>query len=213
MIVVLIVGGVLALVVTFPSTGASSSTTTTHSTSSVPRFKGLSLVNARSLARVRGGRVFVALRIPSHSVTGIVLSQTPNPTWPVGLVISSGDLANNKEVLPGERTSPVGSECAVAIWLSEDGNAYPLTCSGHRVNVGAWLFYARNRPSIMSLPRATSLARVTASLCHFKIGEPKGFNLSEETLPEQEDVFMLAAAYNGWRVPKGLSCAQPAASP
>jgi hypothetical protein len=121
-------------------------------------------------------------------------------------------LRNDSEVLPGETSPPVRHECAVTVWLAEDGNVYPLLCSGHRVNVGAWLFYARNRPSMMSLERTTTLARVTASLCHYKVGEPKGFNRTAESLPEQENVFMLAAAYNGWRVPRGLSCATVAAS-
>jgi hypothetical protein len=211
--VVLLASGVLAVAITFASTEGSPSTTTTSLVAGVPTFKGLTLTRARSLARARGGRLYVALTIPSSETVGTVLNQTPNPTWPVGLVVSSGRLRNDDEVLPGESAPPVERECAEAIWLSEDGNAYPLLCSGGRVNVGAWLFYSRNRPSIMSLSRATPLARVTASLCHYKIGTPKGFNLFEETLPEQENVFMLAAAYNGWQVPHGLSCARDAVSP
>jgi hypothetical protein len=174
----------------------------------VPKFKGLTLANARSLARLRDGRIYVALRVPSNAAVGTVVAQSPNPSWPVGLVVSSGPWHHDDAVLPGERTPPVRGECAQAVWLSEDGNAYPLLCSGHRVNVGAWLFYAKSHPSMMSLARTTPLSRVVASLCHFKVDQPQGFNNSEETLPEQENVFVLAAAYNGWSVPKGLNCAQ-----
>jgi hypothetical protein len=122
-------------------------------------------------------------------------------------------LRNDHEILPGESAPPVRRECAQTVWLAEDGNVYPLMCAGRRINVGAWLFYAHNRPSMMSLPRTTSMARVTASLCHYKVDAPRDFNLFAETLLEQENVFMLAAAYNGWRVPRGLSCAHGAASP
>jgi hypothetical protein len=199
----------LALVLAVVVTGGTPSTTTTYATppvSAVPTFKGLTLTNARSLARLRDGRVYVALRVPSRATAGTVVAQSPNPSWPVGLVVSSGPWSHDDAVLPGERTPPVRHECAQAVWLSEDGNAYPLLCSGHRVNVGAWLFYAKGHPSMMSLARTTSLSRVVASLCHFKVDEPQGFNDSEETLPEQENVFILAAAYNGWSVPKGLNC-------
>jgi hypothetical protein len=122
-------------------------------------------------------------------------------------------LRNDHEILPGESMPPVQRERAETVWLAEDGNVYPLLCSGRRINVGAWLFYAHNRPSMMSLPRTTSIGRAVASLCHYTVEAPRGFNLFEETLPEQENVFMLAAAYNGWRVPRGLSCAHAAVSP
>jgi hypothetical protein len=206
-LVILLTGGVLAVVFTFASTDGSPSTTTTSAAAAVPTFKGLTLAKARSLARARGGRVYIALQIPSGAPTETVLSQSPNATWPVGLVISDGPLRNDHEVLPGESVAPVARECAQTVWLAADGNVYPVLCSGGRVNVGAWLFYAHNHPSMMSLSRTTSVARMTASLCHFMVDAPKGFNLFEETLPEQENVFTLAAAYNGWRVPKGLSCA------
>lgn len=212
MLVILLAGGVLVVAFTFVSTDGSPSTTTSSSTSVVPSFKGLTLAKARSLARTRGGKVYLALQIPSKEPSETVLSQSPNPTWPVGLVVSSGPLHNDYEILPGESMPPVQRECAETVWLAEDGNVYPLMCSGHRVNVGAWLFYAQNDPSMMSLSRTTSITRVTESLCHYRTGEPKGFNLSDETLPEQENVFMLAVAYNGWQVPKGLSCASAAAS-
>jgi hypothetical protein len=212
-LVILLAGGVLGVAFAFASTDASPSATTTTSTAVVPAFKGLTLAAARTLARTRGGRVYVALQIPSSAPTETVLSQSPNPTWPVGLVVSEGPLRNDHEVLPGESVPPVKSECAQTVWLSEDGNVYPLLCSGHRVNVGAWLFYAHNRPSMMSLLRTTSIARATASLCHYKVDEPRGFNLFEETLPEQENVFTLAAAYNGWRVPRGLNCSNSATAP
>jgi hypothetical protein len=211
--VILLTGSVLVVAFTFASTEGSPSTTTTTPTARVPAFKGLSLAKARTIARTRGGRVYVALLIPSSSPTETVLSQSPSPTWPVGLVVSDGPLRNDHEVLPGESAPPVHSECAQTVWLSEDGNVYPLLCSDHRVNVGAWLFYAHNHPSMMSLVRTTSIARATASLCHYKVGEPKGFNLFAEALPEQENVFTLAAAYNGWRVPRGLSCANSAVAP
>lgn len=207
MVIALLVAAGLALVLTVVVTGRSRSTTTTYATPSVPTFKGLTLGNARSLARLRNGRVNVVLRVPSSVTAGTVLAQSPNPSWPVGLVVSSGPWPHDEAVLPGERTPPVRRECAVAIWLSEDGNAYPLLCSGDRVNVGAWLFYAKSHPSMLSLARATPLSRVIASLCHFKVDEPQGFNDSEETLPEQENVFTLAAAYNGWNAPKDLNCA------
>ncbi len=209
----LLAGGTLAVMSTFASSVAGTSTTTTTVAPSIPKFEGLALATARSLARSRGGSVYVALRIPSRAPTNTVLSQSPSDTWPLGLVVSNGPPRSSFEVLPGERLAPVRPECAQTVWLSEDGNVYPLLCSGERVNVGAWLFYARNRPSMMALARSASLSRVTASLCHYKVGEPRGFNRSPETLPEQESVFMLAAAYNGWRVPRGLSCATSAASP
>jgi hypothetical protein len=203
--VILFTSGVLAVAFTFSSNDASPSTT--RAASSVPTFKGLTLARARTIARARGGRVYVVIEIPSHAPAETVLSQSPNAGWPVGLVVSDGPLRNDHEVLAGERVPPVHGECAQTVWLSQDGNVYPLLCSGRRVNVGAWIFYAQNHPSMMSLMRTTSLARATASLCHYTVDEPKGFNLTEETLPEQESVFTLAAAYNGWRVPKGLSCA------
>lgn len=203
---ILLAGGVLAVAFTFASTDASTSTTTTTTTAVIPTFKGLTLAKARSVARLRGGRVYVVLQIPSSSPTETVLSQSQNSTWPVGLVVSDGPLRNDHEVLPGESVPPVQRECAQTVWLAADGNVYPLLCSGHRVNVGAWLFYAHNHPSMMSFMRATPIDRVTTSLCHYTVDEPKGFNLFEETLPEQENVFTLAAAYNGWRVPRGLSC-------
>jgi hypothetical protein len=211
-LVILVAGGVLAVAFTFASSDPISSGTTTTPSKVVPPFKGLTLAHARSLARTRGGRVYVALEIPSSQPTEIVLSQSPNPTWPVGLVVSDGPLRNDHEVLPGESAPPVRRECAETVWLTADGNVYPLVCSGRRVNVGAWLFYAHDHPSMMSLMRATSFARVTASLCHYTVGQPKGFNVFEETLPEQENVFTLAAAYNGWRVPRGLSCEHRAAA-
>jgi hypothetical protein len=206
----MLTSGALAVAFTFASTQGSPSTTTT-SVLSIPTFKGLTLAKARTVAHARGGRVYVLLQIPSSVPADTVLSQSPNPTWPVGLVVSEGPLRNDDEVLPGEKVPPVHGECAQTVWLSEDGNVAPLLCSGHRVNVGAWLFYAQNHPSMMSLMRTTSIARATASLCHYKVDEPKGFNLTDETLPEQESVFALAAAYNGWRVPRGLSCASSVA--
>jgi hypothetical protein len=211
-LVILLAGGVLAVAFTFVSTDGSPSTTTTSVSSVVPSFKGLTLAKARSVARRRGGKVYVVLRIPSKASSETVLSQSPTSTWPVGLVVSNGPLRNDHQILPGESMPPVERECAETVWLAEDGNVYPLMCSRHRVNVGAWLFYARNRPSMMSLSRTSTIARVTESLCHYMAREPKGFNLSDETLPEQESVFMLAAAYNGWHVPKGLSCESAAAS-
>jgi hypothetical protein len=212
-VAVLLAGGVFAVAFALASTDGSASTTTTSSASVVPSFEGLTLAKAQSLARTSGGRVYVALQIPSSEPTETVLSQSPNATWPVGLVVSDGPLKNDHAVLPGERTPPVQRECAQTVSLTADGNVYPLLCSGRRVNVGAWLFYASDRPSMMSLSRATTMARVTASLCRYRVGSPSGFNLFQETIPEQENVFMLAAAYNGWRVPRGLDCAHLAVSP
>lgn len=174
----------------------------------VPTFRGMMLAQAKRLALHQGGRVFVALRAPTKAVAGTVISQTPSLEWPIGLVVSSGPWRDDLAVLPGEGAAPVKPECAVAVTLSSDGNVFPLLCSNSRVNVGAWLFYARNRPSMMSLPRSASRARIIASLCNYRTGTPAGYNLTEETLPEQEDVFILADAYNGWHVPRDLNCAQ-----
>jgi hypothetical protein len=171
-VVTLLVAAALALVLAVVVTGGTPSTTTTYPTppvSAVPTFKGLNLTNARSLARLRDGPIYVALRIPSRAAAGTVVAQSPNPSWPVGPVVSSGPWSHDDAVLPGEHTPPVRRECAQAVWLSDDGNAYPLLCSGHRVNVGAWLFYAKSHPLMMSLARTTSLSRVVASLCHFKV--------------------------------------------
>ncbi len=206
-----LIAAALALVLAFSLTDGGPSTTNTTVTSrvfTVPRFKGLTLTNARSLARLRNGRVYVVVRAPSQTAEGTVVSQSLNSSWPVGLVVSSGPWRDDKAVLPGERTPPVRPECARAVWLSQDGNAYPLLCSGNRVNVGAWLFYARNHPSMMSIARSVPISRVIAALCRYTVGDPKGFNDGIETLPEQESVFTLAPTYNGWKVPKGHNCAQ-----
>lgn len=204
---------VALVVVGLITSDGSSSTTTTSRVRSVPTFRGLTLGEARALARRRDGRVYVVLRAPSSAPAGTVLSQEPNSSWPVGLVVSSGRWANDDAILPGERQAPLHPACAVAVALEQDGNVFPLSCSGDRVNVGAWLFYARNRPSMMSLARSTPFSRVLNSLCHYRVGDPVGFNLTVETLPEQESVFTLAAIYNGWRIPKNLDCASSRAAP
>lgn len=188
---------------------STSDTSPTSATSivTVPTFKGLTVTEAIRVARRRDGRVFVALRAPSNIASGTVISQTPSLEWPIGLVVSSGPWRNNETVLAGETTRPVEPECARPVTLTSDGNVFPLLCAHGRVNVGAWLFYSRLRPSMMSLARNASLSGIISALCDFHRDVPAGFNTSSETLPEQEDIFLLAEAYNGWRVPKDLDCA------
>lgn len=194
------------LVASLTSSTGGASTTTTASVLPVPTFRGLTLVEARALARRRHGRIYVVLRAPSGVPAGTVLGQDPNPAWPVGLIVSSGPWRNDAAILPGERQAPVHPECAVPVRLEQDGNVVPLSCSRGRVNVGAWLFYSRNHPSMMSLKRSTPFARVLYSLCHFRVDHPAGFNVTAETMPEQQSVFTLAALYNGWRAPKNVDC-------
>ena len=181
---------------------------TAGGTTSVPRFRGLTVASARRLATRDHGRVEVVLRVPSHrEPEGRVVSQTPT-SWPVGLVVSTGPLSTRDATLAGEATGPVGSECAPSVQLSADGNAGPLLCGRDVVDVGAWLFYARTRPRLFSLGREASVAAIAAAACD----AASGGGASVLSLPERVSIYELARAYSGWRTPVAARAATVFAS-
>ena len=184
---------------------ASAATTPTFpSIAGFPNFKGMTLGEARTVAKQHHGSVIVQVTVPSSAASGIVLAQSPTPVWPVRLVVSSGPWRDEWTVLPGAHGPPLKKECAVAISLTEDGNAYPLLCPGGRVNVGAWLFYEQLRPPIMALKRDATPRQVFTQLCDLRPNMPKNYSLNL-TLPEYENSYFLVAAYYGWNLPVAAS--------
>jgi hypothetical protein len=182
-------------------TASAATMTSLPSFAGFPNFKGMTLAEARTVASKHHGSVIVQVTVPSSTASGIILGQGPNPQWPVRLVVSSGPWRNDWAVLPGAHNSPVKKECVVPVLLTEDGNAFPLLCHGGRVNVGAWLFYGQLRPSIMAMERNATPRQVFTQVCNLLPDMPKGFNLNL-TLPEYENSYSLAAAYNGWKFPE-----------
>jgi len=176
---------------------AGTSTTTYPIQDHTSYFVGMSLTKAEHAARRLHGRVYVDLRIPSAARPGIVLSETLNP-WPVGLIVSTGPLKDPFGALPDALAPPARGECDVVIDLTEDGNAQPLTCRGGHVNVGAWLFYAELRPSLMHLSSHATRSQIVVAICTVRSNHPPGYNIGGVTLPELVSEFELAVAYNDW---------------
>jgi hypothetical protein len=121
-----------------------------------------------------------------------VISESP-PETGNELVVSTGPLTNPSGGLRGAAGPPVTRECTATIHLTEDGNAYPLTCHDSHLNVEAWDFYAALRPPTMRLRRNLSACQVAAHI--------PGARMST---PEDISAFKLANIYYGWHVPIGL---------
>lgn len=159
----------------------------------VLNFVGLTLVEARALARRCRQRLGYVLKVASPAPPGTVISQS-QPYTGNSLVVSAGPPTNKRAVLRGAAGSPVSTECTATITLTEDGNAYPLTCYGSHVNAEAWDFYAALRSPIMRLPRKQTVCQVAAHISDSRLSSP-----------EQYSAFELANVYNGWHVPDGLA--------
>ncbi len=199
-----VAAGVVVLVVLargdrFATTGSTSTSTvaSTSASGAIPSFVGLTLDQARARARHHGGRVEVELWAPSSRARDDVLSQAPT-SWPVGLVVSTGPWTTPHAALPGEKSGPIASECAVVVHLEADGNVTPLLCGARHVDVGAWIFYSKGRPLLLTLARDATRPEIEAALC---ASPPKGGPTSNLTLPERLSVYTLARAYNGWTTP------------
>jgi hypothetical protein len=140
--------------------------------------------------------------MPSYAPVGDVVAQ-----WPVGcgavyakpvttyLFVSSGPLISLTETLPLAKGEPIRPECLKAVTPTADGNGYPLTCSGDRVNVAAWESYAELLPRLFALGR-------NVNRCDVYEAERRPALSKEEslTLPETEASYELASAYYGWKV-------------
>jgi hypothetical protein len=176
-----------------PAASATGGPSAVRSCGAVLDFVGLTLTEARTVARRCQQGVRYVLRVPSSAHRGTVISQSL-PYTGNELVVSSGPLNDPMGVLRGAAGPPVARECAATIHLSQDGNASPLTCHGDHVDVEAWDFYAALHAPVMRLPRNLSACRVVPYVVS------RGLST-----PEEIAAFELADVYNGWHVPLGYA--------
>jgi hypothetical protein len=193
-----LVAAIAALARSDVAAAAGSTTSTTSRPTVVPSFVGLTLAQARDRARGDHGRVDVVLWAPTSRPRGDVVSQAPT-SWPVGLVVSSGPWTTPHARLAGERAGPVAPECAVVVHLEADGNVTPLLCAAHSVNVGAWLFYSKGDPALLTLARTATKREIDAALCD---ATPTSGTTSPLTLPERLSDYILVRSYDGWTTPQ-----------
>ena len=180
----------------------------TFTSTTMPDFLGMQLSHARAIAQSDKGQLSVEYSAPSGCAAGTVLSITPvDAFWPgdLSVVISSGPLRHDFGVLKVATGAPVHPECAVGVWLSANGNAYPLTCRGGEVNVGAWTFYALTRPSVMTLGQNSTAQDVFESFCGEHANSSSGDNIGGATGPERRSALSLAATYYGWNFVPGTN--------
>jgi len=156
-------------------------------------FVGMTLTDARALARHCGQRVTYVLMVPNAAPNGTVVSESP-PYTGNRLLVSNGPLRNPWTVLPGAAGPPVASECAATLQLDQDGNAQPLTCYGTHVNAEAWAYFAPIHAPIMGLPRHQTVCQVAKYIGLYYVSGPVSYS-----------IFALANIYNGWHVPAGLA--------
>ncbi len=148
---------------------------------------GLSLTRAEAVAGREGVNLSI-ISAPSHQKQGQVIGQDLNLKSDETIVVSTGPLHNDEQILPLASVPPVSRECASGLVLAEDGNAGPLTCKDGGVNVGAWDYYASLKPLLMELTRNATPQQVTSAIC-----TPESL-----TAVMKDSTFQLAEAYYGW---------------
>jgi hypothetical protein len=157
------------------------------------KFVGKTLGAAKALAHRCGQGLGYVYRVPDAAPASTVVSQSL-PYTGNRLVVSTGPLTNASAILPRAAGPPVATECTATLHLDQDGNAGPLTCHGHHVNVEAWDYFALIHAPIMGLPRHQTVCQVAKYIgLHYVSG------------PISYSVFELANVYNGWHVPAGLA--------
>jgi len=147
---------------------------------------GFSLSRAKAIAGQERVRLYV-IPAPSQAPKGRVVGQDPNLGSDETVVVSTGHLLNDFQVLSPATVPPVTSECAAGLELDEDGNVGPLTCDGDHVNVAAWKDLARVDPVLMKLSRGATEEQASAAIC-----------TPVPTAPIRDSSYQLAEAYYGW---------------
>jgi hypothetical protein len=202
----------VALALSATSDAATKAPPTHHASTRLPRTSGCSGTQYPRYSYSQSGYVtsdeskppltLDVIKVPSYAPLRSVVSQWPEgcaPTYrspvTIYLFVSSGPLMSLTEMLPLTKEPPIRSECLIAVTSSADGNDYPLTCSGDRVNVAAWESYAE------LLPRLFTLGRVVTRCQVYEAEKRPALSREESlTIPEIEATYELASAYYGWKV-------------
>ena len=75
--------------------------------------------------------------------------------------------------------------------MFQDGNGGPLFCLGGELNVQAWKFFVQLNPLVMTLGPYATLVDIRPAVC-YDTGQ------GHITLPQEDSVYALSAAYYGW---------------
>jgi len=122
----------------------------------------------------------------------------------LGLLIATsggGSSADPSSVAPVPRSDgqplapapapPATGLCTEQLMIAVNGTAAPLTCANGDLNTRAWEHYARTQPFVMGLGPGATPEDVGRAMC-------ADFDRTENTIPQEQDAYRLAEAYNGW---------------
>jgi hypothetical protein len=101
----------------------------------------------------------------------------------------SATTAPDRAVLSPATVAPKAAECSKQLQFGADGTAGPVTCSGGRINVLAWTYYAKGDPLVLTIGPTASPEQVLRSMCSDERHSSKPIVL---------DTYELASRYYGW---------------